>query len=82
MRDIRQLGDEFTYDYRKYLLGQKREVVVEETRGTLTRGLTDTFVPVVIDSCESGGGALTRVNLVRVLDDGRIYSTVCDSERT
>jgi threonylcarbamoyladenosine tRNA methylthiotransferase MtaB len=56
VRAGRELGATLTERYRAGQLGQSREILIEEYRNQEIRGLTDTFIPVIVGdgSFESG----------------------------
>lgn len=68
-RRIRELGETFTRAFRESHDGGAREVIVEEQRAGVWRGLTDTFVKVVFETSVLSCGQLVRARLA-VPDNG------------
>jgi threonylcarbamoyladenosine tRNA methylthiotransferase MtaB len=63
VRAGRELGDTLSGRYRAGQLWQSREILIEEYRNQEIRGLTDTFIPVVVDdgSFETGELVMGRL---------------------
>jgi threonylcarbamoyladenosine tRNA methylthiotransferase MtaB len=59
VRTGRALGDQLTESYRTGQLGRSREILVEEKKNREVRGITDTFIPVVV-----GNGSFKAGDLV------------------
>ena len=62
-REVRQLGGESARQYRAEHIGRTHEIVVEETNTEGMRGLTDTFVKVLIQDGNPGPGELVMARV-------------------
>ncbi len=63
VRTGRALGATWTEKYRAGQLGQWREILIEETKNQGIRGLTDTFIPVVMSDGPFEAGELVTGRL-------------------
>jgi threonylcarbamoyladenosine tRNA methylthiotransferase MtaB len=78
---LRELGSKLSCEYRRGILGKTSEIVIERCGRREIRGLTDTFVPVVLDSAECRPRDLVMAKLVEILKDGRIRGTTCETAK-